>query len=599
MLNFIKSHVSSFTFLNITQFLGALNDNVYKLLIVFFCIDISGTEASNTILATTGAIFVSPFLLFSSSSGTLADRCSKRNIIILTKLLEFVTMSLGVVAFRYESQLSSYGILFLMATQSALFGPSKYGILPEIVATEKIPKANGLMTSFTFLAIIFGTFFASFLMDLTGRDYIFTSLFCVALSLIGVFTSFGIEYTPPADSHRKLNPNILGEVYRTLKVAKKEPSLLAAIIGSAFFLFCASFVQLNIIPFAIQSLNLNDTQGGYLFLLVALGIGTGSIVAGKISGKTVELALVPISGIGLCACLYLLDFFSFNILACIPTLIVLGFFGGSFDIPLHSFIQMASPSKLRGQIVATTNFLSFFGVLCSSGLLFFISNVLEIKPNAAFSLIGSLSLLVTIAFSFQFFDYLTRFIGMILSRLHFQTNLYGQDNIPPSPAIYVCKHTAWNDTLLLLGAQRRRMRFFIDNEHDHSKLLLRLYRLLRIVRIPSIEPLEKNRECLEVIKKTLKRGISVCILFTEADVEQEIDNLKESYSFREILDESHFPIIPVAIEKGEKNSLSPFFERLLKKFRVPANIAFGSVIPARFHNQIGYNDTDEYCFNYD
>ena len=184
---------SSFTYLNFTQFLGALNDNIYKLLIVYFFIQLEGIQYSHQILATTGATFVIPFLLFSAISGTLADRFSKRDIIVTTKILELVIMGLAVCAFAFQSKWGSYAILFLLATQSAIFGPSKYGIVPELVSSEKISKANGLMTSFTFLAIIFGTFLASFLIQVTGRNFIISAIFCTFIAIVGLVTSFGIE----------------------------------------------------------------------------------------------------------------------------------------------------------------------------------------------------------------------------------------------------------------------------------------------------------------------------------------------------------------------------------------------------------------------
>ena len=572
----INRPFSSFTYLNVTQFLGALNDNVYKLLIVFFLIQLQGIENSHTILSLTGGIFVLPFLLFSTSCGTLADRCSKRNIIVLTKILEFATMSIGAVAFRYESVAGSYFVLFMMATQSAIFGPSKYGIIPELVSSEKIPKANGLMTSFTFLAIILGTFLASFILDVTDKDFIVASLFSVVVSLVGVVTSFYIEYTPPSGSIKKLNPDILEEIRNTLRIAKGETSLRAAIFGSAFFLFVAAYVQLNIIPFAVESLHLTDVQGGYLFLLTALGIGMGSIIAGKISGKIVELGLVPLAGIGLSGMLFLLDLSSSNFLFCIPIVVILGILGGMFEIPLDSYIQVASPSQYRGQIVAATNFFSFFGVLVASGLLFLTNEVFHLKADKGFVVIGTLACLVSLIFGYLFFDYTTRFIAMVLSKLHFKTKLSGVNHLPDSPAIFVCTHTAWNDTLLILGAQRRRVRFFIEKEYQHQNIwLYRLYRMLRIVRIPSIEPLENNYVCLATIKATLNRGISVCIFTSNEDVIQEIETLKNSYHFQEIMEETNDPIIPIWIEKGEKEREPAFFTRLLKKFRVPATIAFG------------------------
>lgn len=579
MIKEIIKKWSSFTYLNITQFLGALNDNIYKLLIVYLFIQIEGIENSHTILSVTGAIFVLPFLLFSAPSGTLADRYSKRNIIIFTKMFELVIIIFGVVAFYYQSKIGSYGILFLLAAQSALFGPSKYGIIPEIVPTERISRANGMMTSFTFLAIIFGTFLASFLLDITDRNFIFAALFCTVISVIGLIASLCITYTPPSGGQNKVKLNIFKQIFNSLRIASKEPSLLTAVIGSAFFLFLGAFVQLNMIPFAVHSLHLTDVQGGYLFLITAIGIGTGSLIAGKISGKLVELGLVPLGGLGVVVCAYMLDLFSSQLFAVVPLVGLLGFFGGMYAIPLDSYIQFASPNEYRGQIVGATNFLSFLGVLFASGLLYLLSEVFQISSEKGFTVIGSIVLLVTIVMTYQYFDYLTRFIGMLLSRLHFKITFSGQNHIPPNPVIYVCYHTAWNDTLLMLGSQRRRMRFFIEQQHDHSKWLKRLYRMLRIVSIPSIEPLENNKVSLTIIKNTLKKGISVCIFVENPNIKEEMEKLKDSYSFCEILEETGSTIIPVTIDKGIKSKQPRFFTRFMAKIHVPASISFGETEP--------------------
>ncbi len=236
MSSFLR-RLSSFTYLNVTQFLGSLNDNIYKLLIVYFLIQLQGIQFSHFILASTGATFVIPFLLFSALSGTLADRLSKRDIIVTTKILELVIMGLAVCAFAFQSIWGSYFILFLLATQSAIFGPSKYGIVPELVATEKISKANGLMTSLTFLAIILGTFLASFFIQITGRNFIISAIFCTFIALVGLVTSFGIEPTPPAGSEKKIRLFFIKEIYQTFKLARKEIFLLPAMFGAAYFLF--------------------------------------------------------------------------------------------------------------------------------------------------------------------------------------------------------------------------------------------------------------------------------------------------------------------------------------------------------------------------
>jgi len=581
-LQFLRK-ISSFTYLNMTQFLGALNDNIYKLLIVYFFIQIDGIHNSHRILASTGAVFVLPFLLFSITSGTLADRFSKRNIIVLTKVIELLTMIGGIFAFMYESKLGSYAVLFMLAAQSALFGPSKYGIVPELVGNDKISKANGLMTSCTFLAIILGTFLASFILDITGKHFIVATFFCAGIAILGLLTSTMIQYTPPAGSTKKINLFFLYEIYGTVRLIKREPSLLFAVIGSSFFLFLGSFVQLNMIPFAVQSLHLSGVQGGYLFLLTALGIGTGAVIAGKVSGKIVELGMPSLAGLGVAISCYMLDLFSNNLWACVPLVMILGMMGGMYQIPLDSYIQVASPKKFRGQIVATNNFFSFFGVLISSALIFLVAEVFHLDADKGFTIIGTITLGITALLTYRYFDFLTRFICSILSRLHFQTTYTGLENIPATPAVYVCTHSAWNDVLLMMGAQRRRLRLFIEQEQDHSKWMRRLYRCLRVVFVPTFEPLEKNQACLQKIQQTLQNGISVCIFTNNEDICNEIEKLKHSYSFTEILDKTHYPLIPVAIEKGEKNrKRSPLLTRLLKKFRVPAAISFGSMISGPF-----------------
>jgi acyl-[acyl-carrier-protein]-phospholipid O-acyltransferase/long-chain-fatty-acid--[acyl-carrier-protein] ligase len=578
MINQLIRRFSSFTYLNITQFTGALNDNIYKLLIVYLFIDIEGIDQKYNILSTTGAIFVLPFLLFSTSSGTLADRFSKRNIIVYTKLLELFIMLMGVLAFYYQSKWGSYAILFLMATQSAIFGPSKYGILPEIVSSEKITKANGLMTSFTFLAIILGTFLASALPDLFGRNFTLGALFCLTISIVGLLTSLCIEYTPPAASDKRFHMGILRDIKDALNVAKQQPSLLVTIFGSAFFLFLGAYLQLNMIPFAVEFMHLSDNQGGYLFLLTALGIGAGSALAGKLSGCTVELGLVPLAGIGVAICCFLVDCYSNDFFIALPLILFLGFFGGIYQIPLDAYIQISSPHQYRGQIVATTNFISFLGVLCASLMMFFVNEVFGFKADTGFAIIGTVTILVTLVIGFQFFDYLSRFVGMALSRLHFKTTYSGVEQLPDGPVVYVCPHTAWNDTLLVLGAQRRRLRFFIEEEQPHSTCMKRLYRLLRVVMVPEIEPLEDSPICLSVIRKALQKGFSVCLFVEHSDPHAAICKLREALAFQQILDENCYPMIPISIEKGIKDKKSRFFTRLMDKIRVPATVSFGNAI---------------------
>lgn len=574
---------SSFTYLNITQFLGALNDNIYKLLIIFFFIQMEGIEASHRVMALTGATFVLPFLLFSAFSGTLADRFSKRDIIVTTKTLEVVIMALGVIPFAFESPLGCYAILFLLATQSAIFGPSKYGIVPELVARDKLSRANGLMTSFTFFAIILGTFLASLLLEITSKNFILCAIFCTFVGLIGVVSSFLIPYTPPSGSEKKFKLFFLKQIYQTLKTARCEPLLLPAMIGSAFFLFIGAFAQLNIIPFAVNSLGLSDVQGGYLFFLTALGIGVGALIAGKISGKIVELALVPIGAFGIAISAVLLDVYSSNLSAVLHLVTLLGVFGGLFNVPLDSYIQVASPKQARGEMFATTNFLSFIGVLLASVLIYITAEVFHLSSARAFSMIGILTFSAGIIYAVLFFDYMTRFFGMLLSRIHFKTAYRGRERAPECPTIYVANHSAWNDTLLLLGAQRRRLRFFIEKEQEQSSWFRWFYRLLRVVFLPSVEPLHPQPETELAMRKALERGFSICIFVDRPTLVTELKQL-ELPALEVFLNEKRYPIIPVKITKESPQDFCDWIpqsvQTLLNKIHVPATVTFGPLIYA-------------------
>jgi acyl-[acyl-carrier-protein]-phospholipid O-acyltransferase/long-chain-fatty-acid--[acyl-carrier-protein] ligase len=351
----------------------------------------------------------------------------------------------------------------------------------------------------------------------------------------------------------------LHTITSSLRIARSEPFLLNAVVGSAFFLFIGAYAQLNMIPFSVHSLGFTDIQGGYVFLLTAVGIGTGSMIAGKISGKSAELALVPLGGLGITASLFIIFWFSTNPYVVFPAVTMLGLFGGIYMIPLDSYIQIMSPNQSRGQVVAATNFLSFFGVLCASMFIYVLTAVFELKPHEGFLIMGFLTLTVSLIFILQLFDHTTRFLCMILSRLHFNTQFVNQKVISDSPTIYICQHTAWNDTLLLMGSQRRRIRFFIEKEQEHTKVMKRLYHMLKIIFLPQLQPLKPA-----VINHYLEKGFSLCILTEASEAPDHLINL--------IRKTTDAPIVNVSIEKSAPPNPKP----ILSKFRVPATVTFNT-----------------------
>ncbi len=411
MPNFFKK-LTPFAYLNATQFLGALNDNVFKMLIVFLLLNIKGGSQESAILAWVGFVFVLPFLLFSQHAGILADRYSKKKIIVFTKWLELFIAIGGMFIFYYQLWWVSFIMLFLMAAQSALFGPSKYGIIPELVPKDKISKANGYLSSFTYIAVIVGTFLASFLTEITSGMLTVAASCCILVALIGVFTSHQIPTTEGAGSDQKLNPFFPKDIWKTIRFCYHAPPLLAAVLSSSFFLFIGGFMQLNIIPFTTQRLGFDKTKAGYLFLVCALGIALGSYVAGKLVKRS-HIAFSFLAGIGIAISSIMLAFFGHSLLPIIFFLILLGFFGGMFVVPADSFIQHKAPDQQRGQVVAVNNFLSFMGVLVAAILLYFLALFGSSSASVGFFFIG----LLTLGVSFVLLRVDVEEILFILSRL--------------------------------------------------------------------------------------------------------------------------------------------------------------------------------------
>jgi acyl-[acyl-carrier-protein]-phospholipid O-acyltransferase / long-chain-fatty-acid--[acyl-carrier-protein] ligase len=507
--------------LNATQILGTMNDNIFKLLTVFYFISIEGQAASNSILSAVGALYVIPFLLLSSIAGTMADRYSKRSIIVGAKIAECSMMLVGLLSFYLGNKGLAYSCIFLLACHSTIFAPCKFGIVPEIVPRDRISKANGLISSCTYIAIIIGTFLASFLVDVTNRNFIVASCFSILFAFMGLYTSLKLPKTAPAGSDRTVSPKFLTELIRNLKLIKNEPSLLTAVCGSAFFLFVGSYIQLNMIPFALDALGLSDVAGGYLFLLCALGIGIGSILAGKLSGKRVELGLVPIGGLGISLCAFLMSFFTFSLTAEVILITLIGIFGGLYLIPLDSYIQFASPNILRGQVIASTNFLGFFGVLCSAGMLYLLGPILGLNPSDGFFVIGVLALAFVSCISLAISGYIVRYFSMLKAYFGKAFVIHGQTVIAQkTPSLYFSALSEKCWVTFLTAIQPRRVTVFTLKKSKEPYTFKRkcIERLTSRYSIESVDELNPKTKLGKILLKSLARGASVALFANDKEL---------------------------------------------------------------------------------
>ncbi|MCP5469306.1 MAG: MFS transporter [Chlamydiales bacterium] len=379
---------SHFARLNYVQFLAAINENLFKLLAAYFLIEELGEEHTNTIMAIVGALFILPFLLFSSVGGVFADRWQKNRIIWITRIFEACFLFIALFIFGFHLSYGAYIILFLMSTSGAIFGPSKYGIIPEILPMERILFGNSVIASFTYLGIIFGTALSSFAVWYTTKDFFLCLILTVLFALIGLIISLFLPKTPVENKTKHFPIFVYSEIWDALKQMWHIPSLSMATFAFAYLLFLGGFLQLNLIPYAIQHLGLSDIYGGYFFLSVALGLGCGSYLTDRISRGKIRLGMVPISGLGISAILILMWFISEPWWLTFVWMIILGFFGGIFLVPPQAFILAASPEKDRGRNFATANFFSFFCALLASGALYLLNVLLALSPANSFFVIA-------------------------------------------------------------------------------------------------------------------------------------------------------------------------------------------------------------------
>lgn len=499
-----KKH--SLACLNLAQFFGVINDNLFKFVMAFLLIDALGSARASEILAATGAVYVIPFLLFSSSAGILADRFSKQRMLFILKIAEILIMSFAMVAFYYKSIWGCYSLLFLLSTHSAMFGPPKYGIIPELVPSNRVSKANGLITSFTYLAIIIGTFLASFLTDITDRRFIIIAGFCLCVAIAGFASSLGVKYTPAQSPDKKINLLFVREIYRTLVDCRKKTHLLTTIFGAAYFLFIGAFTQLNIIPFAIESLHLNEVDGGYLFLSTALGIAFGAFIAGKLSKQRIELGISCWAGFGIALFFFLLPVVSHLLIPVIICLVGIGILGGLFIVPFETFIQLYSENEKRGQTIAAANFLSFFGVLLASISLYVLTQIIALSSATSFGVIGWTTLAVAITLTLRLSDLsLSLFSRKCLHRLFlFHPSSNEIEHLTSTGSILVLEKSTWLHALLLIGAIPQ-LNLFIPTKSAPSILNpLRWFHSFHLI------PEGKNP--LTFIKENLRKDTIACFL---------------------------------------------------------------------------------------
>src|SRR6266851_147117 len=567
-----------------TQFQGAFNENALKFLVIYLILAVEKDKAHRDQLELlVGVLFAAPFILFSLTGGYLADRFSKRSVTIWTKVFEVGVMVFAAAALVGPNLKLALAAIFLVCTQGAFFGPSKYGLLPEVLPPEKLSWGNGVLELGTFLAIIVGSVSGSFLAEaFDGREF-YSGALLLGFTIVGLAWSFGISRVPAADPAKRFHLTSLIDVWSPMKMIRGDRVLWLAVLGNTYFFFVGGLLQFNIFIYGQDILHISSAEGGLLQAANAIGIGVGSLAAGYLSAGKIEYGLVPLGSLGMTAlglCLAIPDL-SFR--AVLALLAALGFFGGSFIVPIRALIQNSAEEDKKGGVIAAANWFSFVGIGAASGVYYAATYRLGLSPGGIFfwSALGTLAATAYVLYLLP--DSLLRLLLWIATHTLYRLDVEGRENVPArGGSLLAPNHVSMADAVFLIASIDRPIRFLMfKGSYDHP-LVKPFAKILGVIPIASDKGPREMIHALRLATEALEKGEVVCI-FPEGQMTRIGQMLPFRRGMERIVKGVEVPIIPVNLD-GVWGSIFSFAGgRFLWKFPrqipYPVRVTFGKPLP--------------------
>jgi acyl-[acyl-carrier-protein]-phospholipid O-acyltransferase/long-chain-fatty-acid--[acyl-carrier-protein] ligase len=559
------------------QFLNAFNDNVYKLVVSLLAVLVITNKAtSGTYLSLAGFIFIAPFLLFSGYAGQLADKFEKRTVLIITKGIEIAAMTFALFALMSGSIEWMLAVLFFTATQAAFLSPAKYGIVPELVEEKHLARANGLLEMSTFVAIILGTVTGTVLVAAWNHEPLFIGFVLIAIAVLGTLTSLRIARTPAPIQQRPFSWNPFGDVLKGVRRLTTDRVLALTVLGTTFFWFLGALFQMILLLFGKETLHCTETQIGLLLMSLAIGIGAGSMAAGRLSGDKIEPGLVPIGAAGMAVAAFVLAFAAHSLVSALAALAAVGFMGGLFIVPLNAILQHRPTSGEKGRILATANFVNTLGIMLASGVVWLFHEALHLSATGVIGISAILTVFAAL-YALQLVpNFTVRFLLYLLTHAIYRIRVYGKDNVPQrGPALLVANHVSYVDGFLIGACIHRFVRFMVAEEYyDRFARVLSLFHAIRV-------PDGGRRtvlKAIELARQELERGHVVCI-FAEGALTLN-GNLGEFHrGLERIVQGLDVPVVPVHLG-GVWGSIFSLDRRAslwrsLRKLPFPISVSFG------------------------
>ena len=565
-----------------TQFLGAANDNLFKFaftVLVTYQLQVQWLPADLAGLVI-GALFILPFLLFSATSGQLADKLDRREMIIWLKRAEIGIMAIAAWGFFVHNIPVLLVSIFLMGLQSTVFGPVKFAYLPQHLSERELTGGNGMVEMGTFVAILLGNVAGGLIIAVPEIGAHHVGFSCVGLAIIGRMASHYIPASPAMDPSLQINWNPFTETWANLKLARETPVVFRSVLGISWMWFFGA-VFLSLFPaFAKDVLHGDEQVASLLLVVFSIGIGTGSLLCEVLSRRHVEIGLVPVgaigmtvfsvdlyfatrglppaSGLGLGA--FVADSMHWRVLA---DLALLSLFAGLYSVPMYALIQMRSQPTHRARIIAANNILNALFMIASALLAGALLGAGFTIPQM-FLFVGLANAVVAFYIFLLVPEYLLRFVAWMASRFVYRFKVQGDENIPThGAAVLVCNHVSFVDAVLLMAASPRPIRFLMDHRIFKVPVLGWLFKLAKAIPIaPQKEDPAAYEAAFDAAAQVLREG-DLLAIFPEGGITKDGTLQPFKGGIMKILERAqadgvNAPVVPMALN----NLWGSYFSRV-------------------------------------
>ncbi|MDR3444128.1 MFS transporter [Dyella sp.] len=570
-----------------TQALGAFNDSAFRNAMVTLVAFQMGLDDKSVSLYTNlaPALFILPYFLFSATAGQLAEKYEKTRIIRYVKLFEIAAMVVASIGFYTHHTTLLLVVLFLMGLHSTTFGPIKYAILPQALKPEELVGGNGLVEMGTQLAILIGMIAGGSLMMIHGHGPIAASAATIAIAVLGYLVSRRIPPAPATAPDLVFNWNPVTETARVLGITKADRRVFNAVLGISWFWFFGTVLVAQLPNYTRLNLGGDGSVGVLVLTLFSLGTGIGALLCERMSGRRVEVGLVPLGAFGLTAfgvdlffahphlaTVHGLDWLAFLHSAgswrVVMDLTLIGVFSGFYVVPLFAYVQARTPRDRLSRVIAGNNILNALFICMASGFGLGLGAA-GLTAVQIFLAVALLNVVVAVYIFTIVPEFLMRFITWVLVNTLYRVRVDGLENIPEEgPALLVCNHVSFMDPLLLMANLRRPARFVMYYKIFNIPVLKFVFHTAKAIPIAGQkEDPEVLNRAYEEVDAALADGDLVCI-FPEGGLTKDGDIGPFRPGVSRILERRPVPVVPLAL-RGLWGSVWSRRDSMMHRARLP------------------------------